>query len=101
MGTKEELLDGYLSEAIAVYCKSDAAFMELTARNRDIKEQNPKLGDIVDNASPHALSEEECADLIAVLKNENGRIFSEYRACYIKGLLDGIESKSKFMISEE
>lgn len=100
MNTKEDILDGYLSEAIAIYCKNDTEFVELTARNRDIKRRNPKIEDIVDNARPHALSEEECADLVAVLKNENGRIFSEYRACYMKGLLDGIEGKSKFAVSE-
>lgn len=100
MSTKEDFLDGYLSEAVAVYCKNDTEFTQLTARNRDIKGKNPKIEDIVDNARPHALTEEECAELVAVLKNENSRIFSEYRACYMKGLLDGIEGKSKFTVSE-
>ena len=100
MGTKEEHLDEYLSEAIAAYCKGDAKFLALTAQNREIKNRNPKIEDIVDNARPHALSEEECAELIEVLRNENSRIFSEYRACYIKGLLDGIEEKTKFSVTQ-
>lgn len=96
MGTKEEHLDEYLSEAIVTYCKGDTEYLNLTAKNREIKNRHPKIEDIVDNARPHALTEEECAELIEVLRNENSRIFSEYRACYMRGLIDGIEEKRKF-----
>lgn len=96
MGTKEEHLDEYLSEAIAAYCKGDTEYLNLTAKNCEIKNRHPKIEDIVDNARPHALTEEECAELIEVLRNENSRIFSEYRACYMRGLIDGIEEKRKF-----
>lgn len=97
---RAQFMEEYLSDAVFSYCKNDHEYEDLSAQNRTIKADNPTLADIVDNATPHALTAEECALLINILKNETNRIFIEYRACYLRGLLDGIEGKSRFEIKK-
>lgn len=97
---RSQFMEEYLSDSVFTYCKNDHEYEVLSAQNRTIKADNPKLADIVDNATPHPLTTEECALLIHILKNENSRIFIEYRACYLRGLLDGIEGKSRFEIKK-
>lgn len=48
---------------------------------------------VLDLEKPSALTEEECELLIQYLLAENNVVLEEYRICYMRGLMDGMEIK--------
>ena len=52
-----------------------------------------KLNAVLDLEKPSALTEEECELLIQYLLAENNVVLEEYRICYMRGLMDGMEIK--------
>ena len=59
----------------------------------ELKHQNEKLNAVLDLEKPSALTEEECKLLIQYLLAENNVVLEEYRICYMRGLMDGMEIK--------
>ena len=79
-----------LAEADAECAAIIAAAKEKAAK---IKHQNEKLNAVLDLEKPSALTEEECELLIQYLLAENNVVLEEYRICYMRGLMDGMEIK--------
>ena len=63
------------------------------ARSRDEKLKAAKEKAVLDLEKPSALTEEECKLLIQYLLAENNVVLEEYRICYMRGLMDGMEIK--------
>ena len=59
----------------------------------ELKHQNEKLNAVLDLGKPSALTEEECKLLSQYLLAENNVVLEEYRICYMRGLMDGMEIK--------
>ena len=76
--------------------ESDLESMKLKAakeKSAKLKHQNEKLNAVLDLEKPSALTEEECELLIQYLLAENNVVLEEYRICYMRGLMDGMEIK--------
>ena len=57
------------------------------------KARSRELNAVLDLEKPSALTEEECELLIQYLLAENNVVLEEYRICYMRGLMDGMEIK--------
>ena len=61
-----------------------------------LKYKTQKLREIFDAEHPHELSKEECQELIEALIADNTLILEEQRICYLRGYLDGLDTKKTF-----
>lgn len=89
-------LESYLSETIMQAGKSDEAFKAAKQRVSECKNRIPKLTKVLDLEEPAELSPEECKVLIEYLLADNRLAVEECRICYMRGLVDGIETKKIF-----
>lgn len=89
-------LESYLSETIMQAGKSDEAFKAAKQRVSECKNRIPKLTKVLDLEEPAELSLEECKVLIEYLLADNRLAVEECRICYMRGLVDGIETKKIF-----
>jgi len=89
-------LESYLSETIMQAGKSDEAFKAAKQRVSECKNRIPKLTKVLDLEEPAELSLEDCKVLIEYLLADNRLAVEECRICYMRGLVDGIETKKIF-----
>ena len=89
-------IDDYLSRTLAMAAKTDEALIAARKRAFGLKYKTEKLREIFDAEQPHELSKEECQELIEALIADNTHIMEEQRICYLRGYLDGVESKKTF-----
>lgn len=89
-------LESYLSQTISQAGKSDEAFKAAKQRVSECKNRIPKLTKVLDLEEPAELSLEECKVLIEYLLADNRLAVEECRICYMRGLVDGIETKKIF-----
>ena len=81
-----------LSQVIAKARSRDEKLKAAKEKAAKIKHQNEKLNAVLDLEKPSALTEEECELLIQYLLAENSVVLEEYRICYMRGLMDGMEN---------
>lgn len=84
-------LESMLSQVIAKARSRDEKLKAAKEKAAKIKHQNEKLNAVLDLEKPSALTEEECELLIQYLLAENNVVLEEYRICYMRGLMDGME----------
>lgn len=89
----ESDLESMLSQVIAKACSRDKKLNKAKEKAEKLKCQNDKLNAVLDLEIPSALTKEECELLIKYLLAENNVVLEEYRICYMRGLMDGIEIK--------
>ena len=89
----ESDLESMLSQVIAKACSRDKKLNKAKEKAEKLKCQNDKLNAVLDLEIPSALTKEECELLIKYLRAENNVVVEEYRICYMRGLMDGIEIK--------
>lgn len=89
----ESDLESMLSQVIAKARSRDEKLKAAKEKAAKIKHQNEKLNAVLDWEKPSALTEEECELLIQYLLAENNVVLEEYRICYMRGLMDGMEIK--------
>lgn len=91
----ESDLESMLSQVIAKARSRDEKLKAAKEKEKaaKIKHQNEKLNAVLDLEKPSALTEEECELLIQYLLAENNVVLEEYRICYMRGLMDGMEIK--------
>lgn len=89
-------LESYLSETIMQASKNDESLKAAKQRVSECKNQIPKLMKVLDLEKPAELSVEECKVLIEYLLADNRLAVEECRICYMRGLVDGIETKKIF-----
>ena len=89
----ESDLESMLSQVIAKARSRDEKLKAAKEKAAKIKHQNEKLNAVLDLEKPSALTEEECELLIQYLLAENNVVLEEYRICYMRGLMDGMEIK--------
>lgn len=89
-------LESYLSETIMQAGKSDESFKAAKQRVSECKNRIPKLTKVLDLEEPAELSLEDCKVLIEYLLADNRLAVEECRICYMRGLVDGIETKKIF-----
>ena len=84
-------LESYLSETVVKAGRNDEAYKAAKQRVSECKNWIPKLTQVLDLEKPAELSLDDCKVLIEyLLANE------ECRICYMRGLVDGIETKKIF-----
>ena len=76
--------------------KKDEKLKAAMKRVSECKNQIPKLTELLDFEKPTAISIEECKILIEYLIANNTLALEECRICYMRGLVDGIETKKTF-----
>lgn len=76
--------------------KNDDALKAAKQRVSECKNRIPKLTKVLDLENPAELSIEECKVLIEYLLADNRLAVEECRICYMRGLVDGIETKKIF-----
>ena len=89
----ESDLESMLSQVLAKACSRDEKLKAAKEKSAKLKHQNGKLNAVLDLEKPSALTEEECELLIQYLLAENNVVLEEYRICYMRGLMDGMEIK--------
>lgn len=89
----ESDLESMLSQVIAKACSRDEKLRAAKKKAAKLKHQNEKLNAVLDLEIPSALTKEECELLIRYLLAENNVVLEEYRICYMRGLMDGMEIK--------
>lgn len=89
-------LESYLSEMITQAGKNDEALKAAKRRVSECKNRIPKLTQVLDLEKPAELSLEDCKVLIEYLLANNRLAVEECRICYMRGLVDGIETKKIF-----
>lgn len=89
-------LESYLSEMITQAGKNDEALKTAKSRVSECKNRIPKLTKVLDLEKPTELSLDECKVLIEYLLADNQLAIEECRICYMRGLIDGIETKKVF-----
>lgn len=89
----ESDLESMLSQVIAKACTCDEKLKSAKEKATALKHQNEKLNGILDLDKPSELTKEECELLIEYLLAENNVVLEEYRICYMRGLMDGMEIK--------
>ena len=89
-------LESYLSQTISQADKTDEALKAAKQRVSECKNRIPKLTKVLDLENPEELSLEECKVLIEYLLADNRLAVEECRICYMRGLVDGIETKKLF-----
>lgn len=89
-------LESYLSQTISQAGKMDEALKAAKQRVSECKNRIPKLTKVLDLENPAELSLEECRVLIEYLLADNRLAVEECRVCYMRGLVDGIETKKIF-----
>ena len=89
-------LESYLSQTITQGGKSDEALKAAKQRVSEYKNRIPKLTKVLDLEKPMELSLDECKVLIEYLLADNRLAVEECRICYMRGLVDGIETKKIF-----
>lgn len=76
--------------------KRDEAFKAAKQQVSECKSRIPKLMKVLDLEEPAELSLEECKVRIEYLLADNRLAVEKYRICYMRGLVDGIETKKIF-----
>ncbi len=89
----ESDIESMLSEVIAKAGTRDEKLKSAKERAAELKHQNAKLSAVLDLETAAELTKEECELLIKYLLTENNVIMEEYRICYMRGLMDGMEIK--------
>lgn len=89
-------LESYLSETIVKAGRNDEAYKAAKQRVSECKNRIPKLTKVFDLETPTELSLEDCKVLIEYLLANNRLAIEECRICYMRGLVDGIETKKMF-----
>lgn len=89
-------LESYLSKTITQAGKNDEALKSAKQRVSECKNRLPKLTKVLDLENPAELTVEECKVLIEYLLANNRLAVEECRICYMRGLVDGIETKKIF-----
>lgn len=89
-------LESYLSETIVKAGRNDEAYKAAKQRVSEAKNRIPKLTQVLDLEKPTELSLEDCKVLIEYLLANNRLATEECRICYLRGLVDGIETKKMF-----
>lgn len=89
-------LESYLSESVMQAGRNDEALKAAKQRVSECKNQIPKLTQVLDLEKPAELSIEDCKVLIEYLLANNNLAMEECRICYMRGLVDGIETKKTF-----
>lgn len=89
-------LESYLSETIMQAGRNDEALKAAKQWVSEYKNKIPKLTKVLDLEKPAELSIEECKVLIEYLLADNRLAVEECRICYMRGLVDGIETKKIF-----
>ena len=89
-------LESYLSETLMQAGRNDEALKAAKQRVSECKNQIPKLTQVLDLEKPAELSIEDCKVLIEYLLANNNLAMEECRICYMRGLVDGIETKKTF-----
>lgn len=89
-------LESYLSEMVMQAGRNDEALKAAKQRVSECKNQIPKLTQVLDLEKPAELSIEDCKVLIEYLLANNNLAMEECRICYMRGLVDGIETKKTF-----
>ena len=89
-------LESYLSETVVKVCRNDEAYKAAQQRVSECKNRIPKLTQVLDLEKPGELSLSECKVLIEYLLANNRLATEECRICYMRGLVDGIETKKIF-----
>lgn len=88
---------GYTSADILEQCrKLDEAYKAAKQRVSECKNRIPKLTQVLDLEKPAELSLDDCKVLIEYLLANNRLATEECRLCYMRGLVDGIETKKIF-----
>lgn len=89
-------LEGYLSETVVKAGRNDEAYKAAKQRVSECKNRIPKLMRVLDLEKPAELCLDECKVLIEYLLADNRLAIEECRLCYMRGLVDGIETKKMF-----
>ena len=89
-------LESYLSETVVKVCRNDEAYKAAQQRVSECKNRIPKLTQVLDLEKPAERSLSECKVLIEYLLANNRLATEECRICYMRGLVDGIETKKIF-----
>lgn len=89
-------LESYLSETVIKVGRNDEAYKAAQQRVSECKNRIPKLTQVLDLEKPAELSLSECKVLIEYLLANNRLATEECRICYMRGLVDGIETKKIF-----
>ncbi len=89
-------LESYLSETVMQAGRNDEALKTAKQRVSECKNQIPKLTQVLDLEKPAELSIDDCKVLIEYLLANNNLAMEECRICYMRGLVDGIETKKTF-----
>lgn len=89
-------LESYLSETVIEAGRKDEAYKAAKQRVSEAKNRIPKLTSVLDLEKPAELSLDECEILIEYLLAENRLALEECRICYLRGFVDGIETKRMF-----
>lgn len=89
-------LESYLSETVMQAGRNDEALKTAKQRVSECKNQIPKLTQVLDLEKPAELSVDDCKVLIEYLLANNNLAMEECRICYMRGLVDGIETKKTF-----
>lgn len=89
-------LESYLSETVVKAGRNDEAYKAAKQRVSECKNQIPKLTQVLDLKNPAELSLDDCKVLIEYLLANNRLAVEECRLCYLRGLVDGIETKKIF-----
>lgn len=86
-------IESMLSEVIAKARNRDEKLKSVQEKAVALKYQNAKISAVLDLEKAAELTQEECELLIQYLLAENNVIMEEYRICYMRGLMDGMEIK--------
>lgn len=89
-------IESYLSETIIKAGRNDEAYKAAKQRVSEAKNRIPKLTKVLDLENPAELSLDDCKVLIEYLLANNRLAIEECRICYLRGLVDGIETKKMF-----
>ena len=89
-------LESYLPETVVKVCRNHEAYKAAQQRVSECKNRIPKLTQVLDLEKPAELSLSECKVLIEYLLANNRLATEECRICYMRGLVDGIETKKIF-----
>lgn len=89
-------LESYLSETVVKAGRNDEAYKAAKKRASEVKNRIPKLTKILDAEEASELTLDECKVLIEYLLADNRLAQEECRICYLRGLIDGIETKKIF-----
>ena len=89
-------LESYLSETVSKAGRNDEGYNAAKQRVSEAKNLIPKLRKILDVEEASELSLDECKVLIEYLLADNRLAQEECRICYLRGFVEGIETKKIF-----